>query len=50
MSTSKKRTFREWWFRRGRFIASHVFLIGVAANQSMATGEPVDVQRLLVED
>ncbi len=30
--------------------AVQAVLIGVAANKSMATGEPVDVQRLLVED
>lgn len=30
MSTSRRRMLRVWWFRRGRFIASHAFLIVVA--------------------
>ncbi len=30
MSTSRRRTFSEWWFRAGRFFASHAFLIVVA--------------------
>ena len=30
MSTSRKRTLSEWWFRRGRFLASHAFLILIA--------------------
>ena len=30
MSTSRKRSFGEWWFRRGRFGASHVLLVCVA--------------------
>ena len=31
MSTNRKRSFREWWFRHGRFAASHAFLIAAAA-------------------
>ena len=30
MSTSRKRTFSEWWFSAGRFYVSHAFLIAVA--------------------
>lgn len=30
MSTSRKPTFSEWWFRRGRFYFSHAVLLGVA--------------------
>jgi ABC-type glycerol-3-phosphate transport system permease component len=30
MSTSRKRTFSEWWFSTGRFYVSHAFLIAVA--------------------
>jgi len=46
---------REWDAQPTEQMASvtdavQAVLIGVAANQSMATGQPVDVQRLLVED
>ncbi len=31
MSTNRSRTISQWWFRTGRFIASHAFLIAIAS-------------------